>query len=399
MDPVVDRSLVSDRPQFAFTNATDDDVFLSLRMIKSNAAGVDGIPLKFIRLIQPFILSHVTYLFNQIIMRSSFPKLWKMSKVLPTHKKTRNFGLTDFRAIHLIPVLSKALENYLTKQIASFVASFKLLRKNVSGFRPGHSTTTALLKIVDDILRSFGRREITCLMLLDYTKAFDTVSHVMLRRKLQRNFYFEVSALNLISSFLDDRSHCVQVGGYSSQFLPVYRGLPQGSVLSPLLFSLFVNDLPDVLQRSVPHMYADDTQAYVSAKRDQVSVNGCIGELRSDFDRISEWSKDNELDLNPRKTKVICFNNSNLSAIIPDFVVGGKVIERSDTVENIGLLMSGNMSWRAHCDRVSSRVFAGLRSLWVHGNVTSRVMRINLVKSSRCCCLISLTVVRSLLLD
>lgn len=152
-------------------------------------------------------------------------------------------------------------------------------------------------------------------------------------------------------------------------------------MLSPLLFSLFVNDLPDVLQRSVPHMYADDTQAYVSAKRDQVSVNGCIGELRSDFDRISEWSKDNELDLNPRKTKVICFSNSNLSAIIPDFVVGGKVIERSDTVENLGLLMSGNMSWRAHCDRVSSRVFAGLRSLWVHGNVTSRVMRINLVKS------------------
>jgi len=169
-----------------------------------------------------------------------------------------------------------------------------------------------------------------------------------------------------------------QIGSYTSQFLPVRQGLPQGSVLSPLLFSLFVNDLPDVLQHATPHMYADDTQFYVSAKRDQSSVDNGVRLLRLDFEEVREWSKQNALDLNPSKTKAICFSNSGLSASIPDFAVDGASIEWS---ENVGLLMNRAMSWHTHCNRVSSRVYVGLRSLWVHGNVCSRRLRLNLGKA------------------
>ena len=247
-------------PKFSFSNATEEDVFLSFHMIRSNAAGLDGIPLRFVKLMLPFALPHFTYLFNQVVMRSSYPDRWKLSLVMPTHKRTRNFELDDFRAIHLIPVVSKALENLLSKQIVTFVASNKLLTKYQSGFRPAHSTAAALLNITDDILRNFGRREVAFLMLLDFTKAFDTVNHAVLRGKLRDEFHFEHPALNLISSFLNGRSHCVQIDDFVSSVLTTSKGVPQGSALSSLLFSLFINDLPDVLEKAKPHMYADDVQ-------------------------------------------------------------------------------------------------------------------------------------------
>lgn len=150
---------------------------------------------------------------------------WKFAKVVPIHKNSRKYSVNDYRPISMLPSLSKAMEIIIKTQVISHIDDHNYLYKFQSGFRSNHSTTTAMLKITDDVRRAFENKCISALLLLDFSKAFDCVSHSLILSKLVTKFNFSSSATGLLKSYLDERYQCVSILNVSSSFLPVLVGV------------------------------------------------------------------------------------------------------------------------------------------------------------------------------
>lgn len=232
--------------------------------MSSNALGLDGISLKMINCLRPFLLPALEDIVNFSLQNGTFPKIWKHALVIPLPKTSNPSSPADFRAISILPCLSKILESAVLAEVTGFLNRFSLLDKFQSGFRARHSTTTALTKVIDDIGRELDKGKLTLMVLFDFTKAFDSISHKILLEKM-RILGFSDSVIAWFRSYLNGRSQVVSSAGSISQSRPVCQGVPQGSILGPILFSLFVNDLSRHLSHVNYHFYADDLQIYASA--------------------------------------------------------------------------------------------------------------------------------------
>ncbi|XP_075150444.1 uncharacterized protein LOC142224546 [Haematobia irritans] len=210
-----------------FYNVEEEDVLRALISIKSNATGYDDINPKFVKLIAPQILRPLTHVINFTITTSTFPNIWKCSKVIPIEK-----ALKEFRPISILPFLSKVFEKLIHEQIYTHLQNRKFLSNSQSGFRSNHSCLTALVDVSESLRYSLDNNEVSVLILLDHSKAFDSVHYPTL----------------LIASYLKDRQQFTVHQGQSSSSLPLKRGVPQGSILGPLLYTMYSNDLPNVIQ-------------------------------------------------------------------------------------------------------------------------------------------------------
>lgn len=278
-------------PQLAFRNVTEVEIYNSLMSIKSNAVGVDNVPLPFIKLLTPNIIPHISHIINYSITSSRCSDAWKLSKICPVHKRGRFCNISDYRAIHILPVLSKLLEILLANQINEFLSLHELMSPFQSGFRSHHSTASALLKITHDVSYALDKKQLAILLLLDFSKAFDSVDHDLLCAKLQSQFHFDASALRLVSSYLSDRRQAVDICGVHCTFLPITKGVPQGSVLGPLLFCLFINDLPNSVKYMFTHLYADDAQLYKFFTSSEINVT--FDQVNMDLNTVCEWPRIN----------------------------------------------------------------------------------------------------------
>jgi hypothetical protein len=361
---------------FNFRTVSISEVKNAIRSTKSNAVGLDGISLKFIKLFLPLILSPITHIFNTAISTKKFPDAWKISKIVPVPKIKDPSWLKDYRPISILPTVSKALERVMKDQIVLFCNERGLFNPLQSGFRPGHSTTTALLKITDDILVELDRKFQTILVLLDFSKAFDTVNFKLLCQKLKTQFGFSDSAISLIKSYLMDRTQCVFANGAYSSFLPVTQGVPQGSILGPLLFSLFINDISNSILFSHYHLYADDVQIYLSGREENIA--SVVDQINTDLASISNWSTQNGLCLNSQKTQTMAiYRNAPLS--LPSVKIGDTIIPYSTKVKNLGVIMNCNLTWNEQASTVVSSVNFALSRLWCTANFTPTETRRKLV--------------------
>jgi Reverse transcriptase (RNA-dependent DNA polymerase) len=351
--------------KFVFRTVSFFVVKQAFRSIKSNAVGLDDIPLKFVKLFLPLILSPLTHIFNESIRNKSFPLDWKRSKIVPVAKIKDPGRLKDYRPISILPSLSKALERIMKDQIVSFCNERGLFNRFQSGFRPGHSTTTALLKITDDISMNLDRKHITILALLDFSKAFDTVNHKILCQKLKAYFNFSVSAIDFIKSYLMDRTQCVFANNKFSNFLPVTQGVPQGSILGPLLFSLFINDISNAILFSHYHIYADDVQIYLSGSEE--NLGNVVDQINTDLTSILDWATRNGLCLNSQKTQAMAIYRFK-PPLLPSIKVGDTIIPYSTKVKNLGVIMNCKLSWEDQISSVVSGVNGALSRLWCTAN-------------------------------
>jgi Reverse transcriptase (RNA-dependent DNA polymerase) len=252
-------------------------------------------------------------------------------------------------------------------QIVTFCNERNLLNRFQSGYRSGHSTTTALLKITDDISIELDRKFITILALLDFSKAFDTVNYKLLCQKLKTQFNFSDSAINFIKSYLTGRTQCVFANNEFSSFLPVTQGVPQGSILGPLLFSLFINDISNSILFSHYHIYADDVQLYLSGSLE--NIESVINQLNTDLNSISDWSTRNGLCLNSQKTQVMAIYR-NKPPVLPPVKVNDTIIPYSTKLKNLGVFMNCNLTWGDQISSVISGVYGALSRLWCTADFT-----------------------------
>lgn len=227
---------VSMHGDFSFRCVEDYEIVNALFTVKSNACGLDNLPIVFFKIMLPLALPLYTHLFNTIITSSKFPQAWKCVKIIPIKKKSRSNSISNLRPISLLNALSKAFEKIISYQVSEYVSVNNYLSPNQSGFRKNHSTETALMKVHDDIASTIDKKGIAILLLIDFAKAFDRVSHQKLLHKLASQFKFSQSAVNLLRTYLIGRNQTVLHNDTYSSLRSINSGVPQGSIIGPLLF-------------------------------------------------------------------------------------------------------------------------------------------------------------------
>lgn len=275
-------------------------------------------------------------------------------------------------------VLSKVLEKLLKKQISAHISSLNLVNEDQAGFRRGQSVKTALLRVYDDIAAFVDRKDKVVLLLIDFSKAFDTISHQRLLHKLQTRFSFSLSAVELIKSYLVGRTQVVRCNDLSSDAVAVTSGVPQGSVLGPLLFSLYIDDLPGVLRYCRVQMFADDVQLYCSHPEAATAA----AMLNEDLQRVINWASRNFLRINHTKTKAILFgDNRHVDPAILPLTVEGSQIQFTDYANNLGIIFQSNLGWDKAVSTQCGKVYAGLRTLRATTSDLPQNIKLQLFKS------------------
>lgn len=354
-----------DYTPFVFGQLSDCDVERSLLSISSNALGTDNISRAMIMPILDILLPTITFLFNNSLSSGIFPHIWKEAFIIPLPKKNIPTVFSDYRPISILPFLSKALEKLVHQQLNLFLSKNNLLNPLQSGFRAGHSTTTALVKISDDIRFGMDSSELTVLTLLDFSNAFNTVDFDILLQ-LMTSLNISPTAIEWFRSYLVGRRQRIRINDSLSSWCSTSAGVPQGGVLSPLLFALFINNITSQL-RSSYHLYADDLQIYCRAPLINISV--AVNTINEDLERISVWSKSYGLAVNPTKTQVIIIGSpSYISRMalndLPSVVFNGMKLNYSDRVKNLGICFDSTLSWSPQIAEISRRMFAATGSLY-----------------------------------
>ena len=343
----------------------DEVLFLIMSLDPSKANGPDGISAQMLKGTAHSIAPSLTKLFNISISQGRFPECWKTSSVVPIPKSTNRSEATDYRPISLLPVVSKMLEQHFHQYITKHLNEHHPLSNKQWGFQSGKSTVTALLSVTHDWFQILEAGQEVCSIFFDLRKAFDSVPHRPLVDKLA-NLGLDAHALSWITSYLTNRKQHVVVGGESSLDTPVLSGVPQGSVLGPLLFLVYIDDVL-LSDGSTLNLYADDMLLYKPVK----SIED-IHHLQMDIDCISEWVSCNKLTLNPTKCKTMVISRKR-NSVQPDaqFVLNGRPLEQVETFKYLGILLSSDLSWSAHIESIctKARKLIGLLYRRFYGNI------------------------------
>ena len=278
----------------------NDEILLLIRNINPNkASGSDGISGHMLRLCDDSVVLPLKIIFENILNTSTYPDLWKLANVTPVYKKNDKQLIKNYRPISLLPICGKIFEKIIFNSLYKYFNTNNLITKNQSGFRPGDSTTNQLLYLVNEIHEAFEdpkSLEVRAVF-LDISKAFDKVWHEGLIFKLRQNG-LNGGLLKLFESYLHNRQQRVVINGSYSEYLSIESGVPQGSVLGPLLFLIYINDLEKNIKSNI-NFFADDTMLFSVVRDPAVSAT----ELDHDLDLICRWAHKWKMEFNPDATK------------------------------------------------------------------------------------------------
>ena len=268
------------------------------------ATGNDGVSAKLLRIAAPAIADSLCELINFCIEKQTFPTKWKVGKVTPIYKGQGNRDdKNNYRPITVLLILSKLLEKHICDHLCDFLEENALLHRFQYGFRKFHSTETTLIRLVDQLLFDWDKNRASGLVFIDYIKAFDLIDHGLLLEKLKAHGVRD-NELKLLRSYLSGRTQYVHINGCHSSPRTVSAGVPQGSILGPILFLLFINDLPSAAQHSTVDIYADDTTLSLSSDVTN-ELTAMSSALQQDLDDVSWCSAANKIVTNAAKTKCL----------------------------------------------------------------------------------------------
>ncbi|CAL1671726.1 unnamed protein product [Lasius platythorax] len=273
-----------DDSEFFFLNVSPCQVLNIVHRGGSEAMGVDGISIGCLRLGLPSLLPYLTHLFNFLLQNSLYPELWKRALVRPIPKVKSPVSPSDFRPISLLCSGSKVMERIVFEQVVDYLETNYLLDDFQSAYRKGFSTQTALLRVLDSMREAVDKRMVTVMVLFDFSKAFDRVCHGRLLDKLRR-LKFSKPVIQWFRAYLRGRKQAVRdSNGNTSSWCQLSCGVPQGSVLGPLLFSLYLSDFREVIGCCEYSYYADDLLIYLSGPPDR--INESITQMNKEIDAI-----------------------------------------------------------------------------------------------------------------
>ena len=270
----------------------------------SSSSGPDEITSKFVKLSAPILIPALDKIFNLALKSGIYPNKLKIAKVVPVYKKGVSTLVSNYRPISILNTINKIFEKILHIRLTKFIEDSNLLYKYQFGFRKNHSTELALIEIVDQIRLSLDNNNMTCGIFIDLSKAFDTVNHDILIGKLE-HYGIRGKALDLIRSYLNDREQYAIIDKCKSSTKPIRCGVPQGSVLGPLFFILFINDLPNCCPLGNVRIFADDTNVFFHG----ASIEELIKTAKDILSNLNYWFAANKLTLNADKSSFTIFKS------------------------------------------------------------------------------------------
>lgn len=372
-----------------FESADADEISSLIRHSPLKSGRDDPITMKILKCCIDILATPITKLTNRIL-DCGMPDELKLAKVTPLLKKrgVDNSELNNYRPISQLPLISKIIEKIVQSRLMCFFEENHLNDKYQSAYRPHHSTETALVYLVHELMSAIDRKEVTILVSIDLSAAFDTVDHGLLLHKFIAAGVTD-KALKWIASYLTGRTQYVEVQDVKSPPLVVKHGVPQGSVLGPILFSFYTRELGQLIDSYglKRNHYADDTQIYVSCPVS--NFEAAVKKVETCLDAVREWLLCNFLQMNPAKTEAIVFGSRALLKKVPKIAVrvGESSISFGSTIKILGLTLDSELKFDIHITNVCKmgfgyiRILAGIRrtvnkqslKMLMHSMVLSRI--------------------------
>lgn len=326
----------------------------------NSAAGPDEIKAGPIKAVASIIATPFSHVCNCILRDGLFPDELKVARVTVLHKGGPKDDLNNYRPISILSVFSKIIERVIFTRINQYLKNLKVIVPQQFGFQKKKSTELALLGVKEKLIENIEKKLYTVGLFLDIRKAFDSVKHDILLNKIGL-YGIRGVAQKLIKSYLTDRKQFVLLGATSSAFRSITVGVPQGSILGPLLFLLYINDIPNIPHTQEVVLYADDTNVFFSGSnlmKLQIDANRWLGEL-------SDWLYANELQLNINKTKYVMFRARNTPRTENfQLCFRNNIIQSTNTIKFLGVTFNEYLSWNEHIDHMKLKLSRIIGALW-----------------------------------
>ena len=338
-----------------FLLPTDHDEITSIckKLNSDSSSGHDDIKPDIVKNVAGLIARPLAHIFNLSFITGIIPDSLKIAKVVPIFKKGEQDSFSNYRPISILPIFSKILERLVHKRLYAFISSYNILHENQFGFRPNLSCDMALLHAYNHIVTNLDLKNHTLGIFLDLSKAFDTIDHNILFSKLH-HYGIRGIAFEWFRNYLTNRKQYVSFKGHNSTHLNISCGVPQGSILGPLLFIIYINDLIHTSNFSNMILYADDTNILFS----HPELNHLIDCVNNELVNISTWFKSNKLSLNTDKSNYMIFNNrfSNRTYHDLDIYIDGNHISRVSYTKFLGVIVDDCLTWNKHNVHVANLV-------------------------------------------
>ena len=326
------------------TNPTEvGNIIKSLNLV---GGGIDRISTEILLSTYRTILHHLTFFFNLCLSNAIFPDMLKIAIIKPIFKTGQRDSFCNYRPISLLPVLSKVLEKILHLRISSYLNDHNVLNEMQFGFRKHCGTYMPIAHLVDHISTSLQESLITCVLYLDLKKAFDTVSFDILLNKLSF-IGIKGKMHQILKSYLTNRKQRTLVHSYVSDDAKIDMGVPQGSILGPLLFVIYVNDLPSISNEAKFYLFADDTAISIRAQ----SLSELQNKLDFILSMLTKWFNANRLSLNVSKTYHQIFSKKLINGLVVK--INNIVVDRKESVKYLGVTIDENLKWQSHINNIS----------------------------------------------
>jgi hypothetical protein len=329
---------------------TNKDVDDALKCLDPNKAyGPDGIGPKVLKEGRPALVNILTKLFNLSLTEGIFPNAWKKANVCPIFKKAEEFFTRNYRPISLLPTIAKVFEKVVFKHLFNFFRANFTISLWQSGFLPGHSTVTQLIEIYDEFCKAVEKGKEIRVVFLDISKAFDRVWHAGLLNKLHGSG-IRGRLLQWLKNYLTDRQQRVTINGAKSEWGNILAGVPQGSVLGPLLFLIFINDITHVIRRCNIRLFADDTCLFVEV--DEPAEAAAI--LNDNLEEIQHWADKWLVTFSPPKTEELLITNK-APRNHPPLFLNNQPITKVNHHKHLGVYLSDNLGWKKNTEEIAKK--------------------------------------------
>lgn len=333
--------------------ATTEEVLKVCNQLDSNtSSGVDGISTKTIKCLKNLLVEDLSNCINRCLELGIFPDSLKVAKVSPIFKSGIRTDPGNYRPISVLPVLSKIFERILYNRVEKYLNSIDFFYSKQYGFRPKSNTLSATVDLITNLKTNIDKKNIALGIFIDLRKAFDTVSHVILLEKINK-IGITGTALDILKSYLSNRKQIVKIGNHQSQPKPITYGIPQGSILGPLLFLIYINNIGEIGLKGDITLYADDTSLFYFER----SIEKIIANAQTDLNLLNEWFQNNVLTINVSKTNYIIFKAKNKKISDHDpLILNNMTINQIDSERYLGLIVDSKLTWKPHIEKIKAKL-------------------------------------------
>lgn len=373
-DPLSDMG--SEYKQSMYVKPVSEKELVSLiNELKNCSAGIDCIKASVVKAVKGEIMTPLLYLLNKSLQTGIFPDALKVAVVTPVYKKGCKNSLSNYRPVSVLTVFSKLFEKAMNNRIVEYLEKHNVLYQHQYGFRKGYSTDLALSTVVDFVVKALQEKKIVCGIYMDLSKAFDTINHSVLKQKL-KHYGINGPAYQWISNYLTDRKQVININGTYSESNNLTCGVPQGSILGPTLFLIYVNDIYRVSQLLNFVLFADDTNLFKSGD----NINALLKDMNSELTKVSKWFKSNQLTLNISKTHFMIFSRKYIPNV-PNVYIDKAQIGRVKCSVFLGVHIDDTLCWKNHVSHVLNKVNKGIGILYKLRNVFPKQTLLQIYKS------------------